>query len=384
MEPQSIKNIIKEGGKILDVNFNHIIEMIEQRKNNAYRKVNEELILLYFDIGKYLCDLMDDSGYGDKITTKAVEFMKNNYPNVRGFNKRNVERMIKFYRIYKDDDLALNLITQLSWTNNMLILSNAKSIEERHFYLQLAINENYSKRELTRQIESGCYERYTLSLVYRPQTLTGLIPYNKSTPSTRLLDTYSLEFLDLPKNFSEQDLKKAIIKNLKDFILEIGKDFTFIGDEYKIKVGNHDFFIDLLFYNRELSCLVAFELKLGEYLPEYAGKMSLYLEALDRDVRKEYENPSVGVILCSSKDKEVVEYSLSKNMSQTLISEYKLKLIDKELLKAKLSEIKPLLNNMQHITTQITMDQVMYQVVVILIHLVDYLQEQHITLEYML
>ena len=112
--------------------------------------------------------------------------------------------------------------------------------------------------------------------------------------------------------------------------------------------------------------------------------MSLYLEALDRDVRKEYENPSVGVILCSSKDKEVVEYSLSKNMSQTLISEYKLKLIDKELLKAKLSEIKPLLNNMQHITTQITMDQVMYQVVVILIHLVDYLQEQHITLEYML
>ena len=334
---------------MLNLNFDYIVEMIEKRKNNAYRKVNEELILLYFDIGKYLCDLMDTSGYGDKITTKAVEFMKNNYPNVRGFNKRNVERMIKFYRIYKDDDLALRLITQLSWTNNMLILSNAKSIEERHFYLQLAINENYSKRELTRQIESGCYERYTLSLVDRPQAIVGLIPYNNSAPSTRLLDTYSLEFLDLPKNFSEQDLKKAIIANLKDFILEIGKDFTFIGEEYEVKVGNHDFFIDLLFYNRELSCLVAFELKIGEYLPEYAGKMSLYLEALDRDVRKEYENPSVGVILCSSKDKDVVEYSLSKNMSQTLIFEYKLKLIDKELLKAKLNEIKPLLNNMQHI-----------------------------------
>ena len=318
--------------------------MIERRKNNAYRKVNEELILLYFEIGKYLSELIDNSSYGDKIIDKSVGFMMENYPLAKWFNKRNTRSMVQFYKTYKDDDLALQLITQLSWTNNILILSRTKSIEERHFYLQLAINENYSKRELTRQIESGCYERYTLSLADRPQTIADLIPYNKSAPSTRLLDTYSLEFLDLPKNFSEQDLKKAIIANLKDFILEIGKDFTFIGDEYKIKVGNHDFFIDLLFYNRELSCLVAFELKLGEYLPEYSGKMSLYLEALDRDVRKEYENPSVGVILCSSKDKEVVEYSLSKNMSQTLISEYKLKLIDKKLLEAKLSEMKQLLN----------------------------------------
>ena len=124
--------------------------MIEQRKNNAYRKVNEELILLYFDIGKYLSELMDNSGYGDKIVYKFVEFMSDNYPNIKGFNISNIHRMIKFYKTYKDDDLALNLITQLSWTNNTLILSNAKSIEERHFYLQLAINENYSKRELTR------------------------------------------------------------------------------------------------------------------------------------------------------------------------------------------------------------------------------------------
>lgn len=333
----------------MDVNFNHIIEMIEQRKNNAYRKVNEELILLYFEIGKYLSELIDNSGYGDKIIDKSVGFMRNNYPLAKWFNKRNIRSMVQFYKTYKDDILALQLITQLSWSNNLLILSRTKSIEEKHFYLQLAINENYSKRELIRQIESGCYERYTLSLVDRPQTIAGLIPYNNSAPSTRLLDTYSLEFLDLPNNFSEQDLKKAIIANLKDFILEIGKDFTFIGEEYKVKVGNHDFFIDLLFYNRELSCLVAFELKIGEYLPEYAGKMSLYLESLDRDARKEYENPSVGVILCSSKDKDVVEYSLSKNMSQTLISEYKLKLIDKELLRAKLNEMKPLLNNMQYI-----------------------------------
>ena len=149
-------------------------------------------------------------------------------------------------------------------------------------------------------------------------------------PNTKILDTYSLEFLDLTNEFSKKDLKNAIIKNLKDFILEVGKDFTFIGDEYRVQVGNHNFFIDLLFYNRELSCLVAFELKLGEFKAEYLGKMNLYLEALDRDVKKEQENPSVGVILCSSKDEDVVEHSISKNMSQTMISEYKLKLIDKE------------------------------------------------------
>lgn len=127
--------------------------------------------------------------------------------------------------------------------------------------------------------------------------------------------------------------------------MEVGKDFTFIGDEYRIQVGNHDFYIDLLFYNRELSCLVAFELKLGEFKAEYLGKMNLYLEALDRDIKKETENPSVGVILCSSRDKDVVEYSLGKNMSQTMIAEYKLKLIDKKLLEYKLKEVKKLIEN---------------------------------------
>lgn len=140
-------------------------------------------------------------------------------------------------------------------------------------------------------------------------------------------------------------MRNSIINNLKNFILEIGKDFTFISNEYRVQVGNHDFFIDLLFYNRELSCLVAFELKLGEYKAEYLGKMNLYLEALDRDIKKENENPSVGIILCSSKDKEVVEYSMSKNMSQTLISEYKLKLIDKKILENKLKEVKNLFDD---------------------------------------
>ena len=252
--------------------------------------------------------------------------------------------MVQFYKTYKDDQIATPLVTQLSWTNNLLILSGTKDIEERHFYLKLAIKNNYSKRELDRQISSSYYERYLLSDGKQVPSVCKTIDED-DYPNTRILDTYSLEFLDLPTDFSEKDLRNCIIKNLKNFILEIGSDFTFIGDEYKIQVGNHDFFIDLLFYNRELSCLVAFELKLGEYKAEYIGKMNLYLEALDRDVKKENENPSVGIILCSSKDKDVVEYSISKNISQTLVSEYKLKLIDKKLLEMKLKEVKLLIEN---------------------------------------
>ncbi len=326
---------------MLDVNFKQIVELINNRKNNAYRKINEEMIQLYFEVGKYVNELKEKSTYGDKISEKVAEFLKNNYPELKGFTKRNIERMVQFYNTYKDDEIAIPLITQLSWTNNLLILSGAKNQEERHFYLKLVIKNNYTKRELDRQISSSYYERYLLSR-------GNALPTTKKTvdeddyPNTRILDTYSLEFLDLPNEFSERDLKNAIIRNLKDFILEIGKDFTFIGDEYRVQVGKHDYFIDLLFYNRELSCLVAFELKLGEFKAEYLGKMNLYLEALDRDVRKEQENPSVGIILCSSKDNDVVEYSISKNMSKTMISEYKLKLIDKKLLESKLKEIKNL------------------------------------------
>ena len=329
---------------MLDINFNQIVELIERRKNNAYKKVNEEMILLYLEVGKFLYELIENSNYGDKITTKAAEFMASNYPTIKGFTKRNIERMIQFYKTYKDDEIATPLVTQLSWTNNLLIISGSKSIEERHFYLKLSIKENYSKRELDRQITSSYYERYMLSDGKMLPTQTKTIDED-DYPNTRILDTYTLEFLDLPNEYSEKDLKNAIVKNLKDFILEVGKDFTFIGDEYRVQIGNHDFFIDLLFYNRELSCLVAFELKLGEFKAEYLGKMNLYLEALDRDVKKAQENPSVGVILCSSKDKDVVEYSLSKNMSKTLISEYKLKLIDKKLLETKLKEMKKLLDN---------------------------------------
>lgn len=325
----------------LMTDFNEIVKMIEYRRNNAYRKVNEELISLYWDVGKYLYELINESNYGDKIIDKVAFFIKDKHPTIKGFTRRNLYRMVEFYKLYKDDEIVSPLVTQLSWTNNMLILSGTKTKEEREFYLRLAIKEKYSKRELNRQLNSSYYQRYMLSNGKANIRLEKIIDED-DYPNTRVLDTYSLEFLDLPSEFTEKDLKSSIIKNMKNFILEIGKNFTFIGEEYRIQVGNEDFYIDLLFYNRELSCLVAFELKLGSFKPEYISKMDFYLEALDRQEKRKNENPSVGIILCANKNEKVVEYAMSRTMSPTLVAEYQLKLIDKKLLESKLMEFSEL------------------------------------------
>lgn len=328
----------------LELNFNEVVNMIETRRNNAYKKVNEELISLYWDFGKYISNKVNHSNWGDKIVDKLEEFMKREYPTMKGFTRRGIYRMKQFYETYKDNEFVSTVLTQISWSNNVKILSSTNSIEEKEFYIRMCIKNNYTARELDRQIASGYFHRYMLSDGKVNESLvkaTGEEDY----PNTRILDTYSLEFLDLPNQYSEKDLKKAIISNMKDFILEIGKDFTYVGEEYRVQVGNEDFYIDLLFYNRALSCLVAFELKIDKFKPEYISKMDFYLETLDRQEKKENENPSVGVILCADKDEKVVEYAMSRTMSPTMVSQYTLKLIDKKLLENKLKEIADLVEN---------------------------------------
>lgn len=323
----------------IDINFGEIVKIVETRRKNAFQKVNEETIKMYWEFGEYVSNKVVNSQWGEKIVTKLAEFMQKNYPTLKGFNKRGLYRMKQFYETYKDyPEFVTTLLTQINWSSHIALLSKTKTIKQKEFYIKLAIKENYSTRELTRQIDSSYFERYILSDGKALISNSKLINEEK-IPNTRLLDTYTLEFLNLREGYSEKDLRRAIIKNMKDFILEIGKDFSFVGEEYRVQVGNHDFYIDLLFYNRDLKCLIAFELKIGEFMPEYISKMDFYLEILDRQLKKEYENPSVGVILCSNKDDEVVEYAMSRSMSPTLVSEYKLKLIDKKILENKLKEI---------------------------------------------
>lgn len=318
--------------------FSKIIEMIETRRNNAYRKVNDELMALYWDVGKFVSNQIENNKWGSKVVDNLVLFIKEKCPTLKGFDRSGIYRMKQFYELYKDDEIVAPLARQLNWTNNILIMSRSKTREEREFYVKMSLKNNYSKAELDRQLSSSYYERYMLSDGKALPSVTKTVDED-DYPNAKLLDLYSLEFLDLPSEFSEIDLRKAIIKNLKNFILEIGKSFTFVGEEYRVQVGNEDFFIDLLFYNRDLSCLVAFELKVGKFKPEYVSKMDFYLEALDRQERKENENPSVGIILCADKDEKVVEYAMSRTMSPTMVAEYKLKLIDKRLLENKLKEI---------------------------------------------
>ena len=314
--------------------FQKVVNIIESAKERAYRKVNEELITMYRDIGEYISKQSKNSSYGDAFIQKLADFFAENYPDLKGYNRRGLYRMKQFYELYKDNEKVSPLVTQLSWSNHLKIMSACKTMDERIFYMNMCIKERLSKRELERQIDSGYYERYMLS--QNPQSLA--LETAKKATGNIFLDNYVLDFLDVPDPMSEHDLQKSIIRNLKDFILEIGKDFTFVGEEYRVQVGNHDFFIDLLFYHRGLSCLVAFELKIGEFKPEYVGQINLYLEALDREVKKENENPSVGIILCASKDDEVVEFALSRSLSPTMVAEYNLKLIDKKLLQKKLKE----------------------------------------------
>lgn len=315
------------------VKFGNLIQIIEESRRNAFKKINEELISMYWQVGEYLSKESCKAAFGDAYIDSVSQEIQNAFPGIKGFNRRGLYRMKQFYETYAGDEFVTALLTQISWTNHLAIMSKAKTEEERHFYITLCVKESYSSRELDRQINSGYYERYMLSKKkILPEPIKGL----KENP---FLDSYVIEFLNLPSGFKEADLRKGLIRNMRDFILEVGKDFTFIDEEFRVQVGSEDYKIDLLFFHRGLQCLVAFELKLGKFKPEYISKMDFYLEALDRQKKKENENPSVGMILCAAKDDEVVEYAMSRTLSPMMVAEYQLQLPDKSVLQKKLQEL---------------------------------------------
>lgn len=210
----------------------------------------------------------------------------------------------------------------------MVLISRTKTDEEREFYLRLCLQEKFSVRELERQINSSAFER----VIIGNETISSSLKEIHPDVTNTFKDSYVFEFLNLPEHYSESDLQKGLVRQMKNFILELGRDFIFIGEEFRIQVGNGDFYIDLLFYHRGLQCLVAIELKADKFKPEHMGQLNFYLEALDRDVKKTNENPSIGVLLCKDKDSEVVEYALSRTLSPTMVTEYTTQMPDKKLL----------------------------------------------------
>jgi predicted nuclease of restriction endonuclease-like (RecB) superfamily len=318
--------------------FTEVISLIQKARYNAYKAVNTELINLYWEIGKYITERTQSEGWGKSTVTQLANFIQTQQPESKGFSDKNLWRMKQFYETYCDFPKLSTLLREFSWSHNLIIFSRCKTIEEREFYLRLNKKEKYTFRELERQINASYYERTIISLEQN-QKLSTLLRVLPEGFENIFKENYVLEFLNLPEQHNEADLQKGLVSQMKAFLLELGKDFLFMGQEYRLQVGNKDFFIDLLFYHRSLQCLVAFELKTTDFMPEHLGQLNFYLEALDRDIKNENENPSIGILLCKGKDDEVVEYALSRNLSPTLISQYERLLPNKKLLQAKLHEL---------------------------------------------
>ena len=316
--------------------FAEVVSMIQHTRKEVVRLANTSLIDLYWRVGRYISGKISVSEWGDGVVKQLADYIEKNSPEIKGFSDKNLWRMKQFYETYKDADEKLSaLLRQISWTNNLTIMSRSKSIEERLFYLQLCVHDRLSTRQLERQINSALYERNAVGNIKLSPVMREIVPQAEQI----FRDQYVMEFIGGKEYEHENSMKAALVKQMKRFILELGKDFLFIDEEYRLQVGNSDFRIDLLFYHRELQCLVAFELKMEKFKPEHLGQLNFYLEALDRDVRKSKENPSIGILLCKDKDDTVVEYALSRSLSPTMEAEYQLCLPDKALLQQKLHDI---------------------------------------------
>lgn len=314
--------------------FTEVVKMIHTARQKAFQAANTTLIDLYWHVGEYISRKIENAEWGDGVVEQLAAYLARTQHGLRGFTRRNLFRMRQFYETYRLDEKVSPLVRQLSWTHNLIILSQSKRQEEREYYLRLAIQEKWSKRELERQFKTALFERTVL----HPPKVSPLVTQIHPDALSVFKDSYLVEFLGLPDGHDESDLHKGLLHKLKEFLIELGRDFCFVGSEFPVQVGKRDFALDLLFFHRGLNCLVAIELKVGRFEPEYLGKLGFYLEALDRDVKKAHENPAIGVLLCASKDAEVVEYALSRSLSPAMIAEYQTQLPDKQLLQAKLHE----------------------------------------------
>lgn len=320
--------------KPVDNGFTQVVELIAQARQRAVQAVNTTLIELYWQVGAIISRKIAAAEWGEGVVEQLAAHIARTEPGLRGFTRPNLYRMRQFFEAYQSDAIVSPLVRQLPWTHNLIILSQSKLPQEREFYLRLAAQEKWSKRELERQFKTALFERTVL----QPTKVSPLVTQTHPQALKVFKDAYMVEFLGLSEGHSEADLHKGLLIQLKNFLAELGRDFCFVGSEVPLQVGQRDFALDLLFFHRGLNCLVAIELKVGRFEPEYLGKLSFYLEALDRDVKKPHENPAIGVLLCASKDDEVVEYALSRTASPALIAQYQTQLPDKALLQAKLHE----------------------------------------------
>ena len=360
--------------------FEYVNSLIERHRFNAITKVNLEVLLTSWEVGEYISIQLKTSRWGSKVVSELADYLKLQNPQRRGFGKRHLYNMVKFYDLYSRvefsemikilhlSEIVQSSIAQLGYiekvdrrplkssitllaipellllipfTSHLEIMNRCNTDEERIFYMLYASQQCLKTEELRRCIINQTYA----SLMNRDKMLSPKLLSEYPKTEFILKDKAFVDFLNLPEVHNEQHLHKGLLEHIKDFILELGKDFLFVESEFRVQVGGSTKRIDLLFYHRALQCLVAIELKTVDFQPEFIGKMDLYLEALDRDVKRDNENPSIGIILCPSADRSIVEYTLSRSLSPTMVAEYKRKLIPIDVMRKSLEEYCEFLNN---------------------------------------
>ena len=369
--------------KSTEQQFGEVVDIILQHKSRATKAVNEELLLTAWQVGGYVSVKLKSEEWGSKVVSQLSEYIRAHHPDLKGYSKRNLYNMVMFYEEYSSEtffvtvekyldsqfvqpmpaqietrfiqpDAESNIIVQsvpaqfvqpmigqmprilglTTLTNHVEILCRCKSHEERLFYILYANKEHLASRELQRCISN---QTYATLLSSKGSMSKGLLEAYPNAP-IMFKDTLFVDFLDLPKKHSESRLKNGLIEHMKQFILELGKDFIFMDQEYKLTVGASTYKADLLFYHRGLQALVAVELKKTKFHPRDLGQLEFYLEALDRDVKRSNENPSIGIVLCPEADRVVVEYAMNRSMSPTMVAEYKRILIPQERMQQQLNE----------------------------------------------
>lgn len=287
---------------------------------NTIKTLNKETINLYWEIGRLINDEVKSKGWGKSVVKVLSDELQKKYPGTKGYSHSNLWRMKNFYEIYQEDEKLAPLVREINWSCNILIFEKCKDTDERYFYINMVKRNNWSKRVLVHQIEQNAYEKF---LINQNNFETSEMTTQKSELGIILKDEYTFDFADLGKEYTEHELEIELIRNVREFLSELGSAFSFIGNQYRLEVGGQDYFIDLLLFHRQLKSLVAIELKVGAFTPEYAGKMQFYLAALDEQVKMPDENPSIGIIICKEKNRTVVEYALKYSNKPIGVSTYK-------------------------------------------------------------
>ncbi|RPH51516.1 MAG: DUF1016 domain-containing protein [Desulfobacteraceae bacterium] len=284
-----------------------IKERVRSAQYDALRAVNKELTALYWDIGQIIAERLSDASHGEAIVEKLAHDLRTEFPGISGFSRRNMFYMREFHLAYRDSAKVQPLVAQIGWTHNLIILQRCKDSLEREFYIRMTRKFGWSKSVLVHQIENQSYEKTLLNQTNFDQTLT---PELRAQAKLALKDDYTFDFLELGEEHAERELERALIARIENFLRAMGGLFAFVGSQFRLEVDDREYFIDLLLFHRRLKCLVAVELKVGEFEPEFVGKMQFYLAALDERIREEGENPSIGIILCKEKRRTIVEYAL--------------------------------------------------------------------------